>query len=593
VAISYLRYLGMLAYPKDMGIYYPLDYTPPALWKVVLALAALVLISVATVRLIRKQTWLFTGWFWFVGTMVPVVGIVHVGEMSHADRYVYFPAIGLFIAVVWSGASLLKATTAQRIGVAVAMVAVLFASLNTRTQVRFWEDGEAIFRQTLKVTSVNPLALNTLGSILVEKGRVEEAEFFYLEASTNPKRRNVRAMRNLALLYKNQGKCEQALSVLLQAYEFEPDELMNYLALGNVYVERNDMEQAIVAWEYVTQVAPENVAAPIKLAQLVSPISPEYAMLYLEDALVHRPEVAELHREMGVLHGLAGNSREAITSYLRALELNPYCIEANYYLGRLYADMDNLETARQYFEKELEGNPRHAETHHALAKVYLNQNNYVKAVPLLAKAVDLQPSLVASHLELAFYFFDIRKPDPARKALGNVLRHDPENLEGNMLATQIALLEGRTSEALRRIEPFAERAMGEANVLTLYGRALLANERPEDAEAAFDRALAIDPRATEAIVGKATVTIDDASEAGLEQALTRLTEARRRNGEPRFQIANALSRLHEKRGDRDRALAEARKALPLAERSPRTDIVAELKARIQRLENDGDEPDAN
>jgi Tfp pilus assembly protein PilF len=176
--VSYVRYLGKTIWPTDLAIFYPYpNYPHPrwAVWQVVGSAALLALITLAVLWRARSRPFLAVGWFWFLGTLVPVIGLVQVGVQSLADRYSYIPSIGLFIMIVWTGKSLVGRWRHAQVGLTVAATVVLSACLVvTSLQLRYWRNGETVWRHALNVTAGNATAYLGMGYALLEAGKVDE-----------------------------------------------------------------------------------------------------------------------------------------------------------------------------------------------------------------------------------------------------------------------------------------------------------------------------------------------------------------------------------------------------------------------------------
>jgi Flp pilus assembly protein TadD len=181
-ALSYVRYLGMTVWPADLGVLYPM---PPHvdLAAGALAAAALAAASLWVLRSARARPWLFTGWFWYLGTLVPVIGLVQVGVQSHADRYTYLPLIGVFVATVWEVAARVAGRRRAELAAGAAAVVVL-ALLSARTWVQLdtWKDSETLYRHALAVAPESPQIHYNLATLLVEHGRPGDAVPHYREA---------------------------------------------------------------------------------------------------------------------------------------------------------------------------------------------------------------------------------------------------------------------------------------------------------------------------------------------------------------------------------------------------------------------------
>jgi hypothetical protein len=178
VPVSYVRYLGKTIWPADLAILYPYpNYPHPTwpVWQVVGSVALLASITLAVLWRARRRPFLAVGWLWFLGTLVPVIGLVQVGMQSLADRYSYIPLIGLFIMIVWTGKILVGRWRYAQVELAVAATVTLSACLVvTRLQLRHWQTGETVWRHTLAVTAGNAAAYLGMGYALLDAGKVDE-----------------------------------------------------------------------------------------------------------------------------------------------------------------------------------------------------------------------------------------------------------------------------------------------------------------------------------------------------------------------------------------------------------------------------------
>jgi tetratricopeptide (TPR) repeat protein len=214
-ALSYLRYLGMTLWPAQLGVLYPM---PPHIDLAGGAIAGLLLLGASAVvlRSARRAPQLFTGWFWYLGMLVPVIGIVQVGVQSHADRYTYVPLIGIFIAVVWTVADRVEQRRSARL-VACAAAAVVVALLSVRTwfQLDTWRDSETLYEHALAVAPESPYIHYNLATLFAEHGRHAEAVAHYREVvRLSPEL--MRGWSQLALSLAVQGKLPEAWRTLAE-----------------------------------------------------------------------------------------------------------------------------------------------------------------------------------------------------------------------------------------------------------------------------------------------------------------------------------------------------------------------------------------
>ena len=181
--VSYCRYLGKMFWPADLAIFYP----HPGYWpleQVLLAGVFLCGISALLFLERRRQPFLLMGWLWFVGTLVPVIQLVQSGGQAMADRFTYFPSLGLLILIIWGGYELTRGWRHHVMVLALAGAAAMVLCLAlTRQQLGYWQDSETLFRHALEVTENNYVAHKTIGDALFEKGQTDEAISQYQEAS--------------------------------------------------------------------------------------------------------------------------------------------------------------------------------------------------------------------------------------------------------------------------------------------------------------------------------------------------------------------------------------------------------------------------
>lgn len=174
--ISYAAYIMKMFRPAGLAVFYPFDPAAISAGRVALSLALILLISVLTIRAARQRPWLGVGWLWYLGTLVPVIGFIRIGQQAMADRYTYVPLIGLFIMVVWGGAELAERTPMPRTASAAVMATVLaLCALLTYQQAGVWRDSATLFSHALEVTDNNWLAHRNLGNALANRGEFELA----------------------------------------------------------------------------------------------------------------------------------------------------------------------------------------------------------------------------------------------------------------------------------------------------------------------------------------------------------------------------------------------------------------------------------
>jgi len=267
--ISYERYLAKAFWPAGLAVFYPL--TIHLAWYRAMAAAALGLlggISWLAWRVRQRYPYLLVGWFWFLGTLVPVIGLVQVGSAAMADRYTYFPLIGVFIAVGFGGRDLANRFKIPKTVVAAAAALILGSCLVlTGKQARYWYDSETLFAHTLAVTQDNYNARINYGVALDEKGRLTDALIQYQEAERlSPE--NAQAHYNIGGLLNKMGRPEEALPEQQQAVQLNPAKPLPHNSLGIVFTELGRFDEAEKEFRETERLDPAYPWAHFEMAKL-------------------------------------------------------------------------------------------------------------------------------------------------------------------------------------------------------------------------------------------------------------------------------------------------------------------------------------
>jgi hypothetical protein len=181
--VSYVAYLGQMIYPAGLAVYYPYPENGLPLWKIIAAFVLLLVISAGALAARRKQPWFLFGWLWYLGMLVPVIGVLQVGSQAQADRYTYLPQIGLYIALAWAAKDLTVSWRYRRQVLGVAATIVLAALMvGASLQTSYWRNSESLWTHTLACTSGNYVAHNNFGVMLGKNGNLDEAIHQFQEA---------------------------------------------------------------------------------------------------------------------------------------------------------------------------------------------------------------------------------------------------------------------------------------------------------------------------------------------------------------------------------------------------------------------------
>ena len=308
--VAYAAYLEKTVWPTALAVFYPHEHPGLVTWQV--AASALFLVAVTTLALwlARKAPFIAFGWLWYLGTLVPVIGLVQVGEQAMADRYTYVPLIGIFIAVVWGvvrvveravepavGGSVARGPAARvkasgPIGYALGVVGALALVplfVLTRVQTGYWANDLTLFQHALSVTTDNWMAHNNLGGVFSESGRTEEA-ISQFEEVLRIRPDHAEANYNLGLVMERAGRHAEAIEQYHRALKLRPDYAEAYYNLGNSLLHAGRPAEAIEPYER---------------------------------SLRLKPDDAQAQNNLGIALGRLGRTAEAIEHYNQALRINP------------------------------------------------------------------------------------------------------------------------------------------------------------------------------------------------------------------------------------------------------------------------------
>ena len=236
--VSYCGYIGKILWPENLALLYPHSGMPPV-WKVIGAVLFLGIITFLIIRTVKRFPWLTVGWLWYLGTLVPVIGLVQVGMQAMADRYTYVPIIGVLIMVAWGVPELLEKWRHRNTALATVAVITLFIfSFVTWKQVGYWQNNTTLFKHTLEKTTNNPIIHYNLGNLLASQGKFDDAIKQFRE-SIRISPGYAKAHNNLgnALLY--QGRLDEAIGSYREALRINPDYVIAQKNLNNALAMHN------------------------------------------------------------------------------------------------------------------------------------------------------------------------------------------------------------------------------------------------------------------------------------------------------------------------------------------------------------------
>jgi len=359
--VSYCRYIGKIFFPDHLAFFYPYQ-SGWTLGAIVSAIVLLAVLSTVGILWRRQYPYLLTGWLWFIGALIPVIGLVQVGEQALADRYTYLPSMGLLIALVWGAHELTRGWRFQGgiCGSFAAVMAVVCA-VKTRDQIGIWKDNQTLFAHAIAVTSNNYIAHNNLGATLEREGRLEEAMAQFRQAIAE-KPDYAQAHRNLGVQLEHRGESTKAMAEFREAIRLDPSYADPHNDLGGLYKAQGRLNEAVEEFEQALKRKPDFADAHFNLGLA-------YVRKGLFDAAIReqlavlevQPNRADAHNNLGVAFDNLGRSDEAIGEYLEAIRLEPGYARARFNLGVALSHKGAVTQAIEQFQKALKSNPDYRE----------------------------------------------------------------------------------------------------------------------------------------------------------------------------------------------------------------------------------------
>ncbi len=256
--LSYVLYIWQMLSPVNLAVFYPHPENRLPLWQISSSFLLLICVTAVAIALRKKRPYLITGWLWYLGTLVPVIGLVQVGWQGRADRYTYLPQIGLYIAVTWALTDLTTSWRHRRtILSAAALLTIGLLSWGAWVQTSYWRDSETLFKHALAVTTNNDVAENNLGIVFLQKGQLDEA-ISLLKSAVDLRPDNSPAHENLAKALLQKGQVADALVHYRKLLELQPDNMEVHNIVGTVLVQQGQIREGVEEWQKVLEIQPDN-----------------------------------------------------------------------------------------------------------------------------------------------------------------------------------------------------------------------------------------------------------------------------------------------------------------------------------------------
>jgi Flp pilus assembly protein TadD len=354
--VSCVLYLWKTIWPSGLAVFYPLQPWPPA--AVIAAALFLAAVSAGALRWGRSCPYLAFGWAWYLVTLLPVIGLVKVGDAAMADRYTYIPLIGPFVALAWGACDLAARFRLPAAVVPAAACGALAACMIvTHGQISHWRDSHTLFTRALAVTEKNFLAHNNLAVALIVDGRIEEA-LSHIEQALAIQPRYAGAHFNRGIALARLGRGDEALPSFLKALEINPAFPDAHYTVAGVYLSKGDVDRAIVHFERATRTPEPQPKAYAGLAEAYTLKGRmDEALSFSLSALEWQPADAKLHYNIGSIYIYKGRVDEAIAHFQEAVRLVPDYSRARNNLGSALMLRNRIDEAIDQFREAVRLDP--------------------------------------------------------------------------------------------------------------------------------------------------------------------------------------------------------------------------------------------
>lgn len=428
--VSYTKYLGKLFWPQDLALLYPYPHMIPW-WHIAGACVLLLTITILALKSLHKYPYFIVGWLWFIGTLVPFLGIIQSGMWPEmADRYAYVTFIGVFMIIAWGIPDLFKDWIYRDkilpfagVGVLIVLMAV------TWKQLGYWENSITLFEHVLGVNKTCYTTHVNLGNAFADRGEKEKAIAHYLEVLRfDPEHPD--AHFNLAVIYDEQGKTDEAIdhySKCLQADRNKADVLIN---LGILFESKGEMQKAVDQYLEAIRIDPGSVEAYNNLGNIMLKHGNiNEAIGYYEAALENNPGYDEIHSNLGTAFVHKGKLNDAIVQFTKAIEINPDNSEANNNLQKARQIKKTIENSIVKLKESLKNDPENPSLHCRLGEIYTKMGDSENAIAQYRNALSIDPGFLQALHGMVIVYSNNKEYEKALGMLEKMRQIDPENAD--------------------------------------------------------------------------------------------------------------------------------------------------------------------
>lgn len=509
-AISYIVYLEQLILPIRLVCYYPFPYAVAQIAPALIAFLVLSAISIASFYWRGRYPFIFVGWFWYLGMLIPMIGVMQVGSQAHADRYAYLTQVGLYILLASAACRWLAGRRYGNQILAVAsVVAIAALTAQSAQQTSYWQNGETLWRHTLDVTSNNQLAHNNLGAVLVQQKHFDEAisEFReaidiqhsfrgapeYVDAQNNLGNALMQSLPNVESSRRS-AQIDEAIAHLNTALEAKPDFAEAWTNLATALVHKGDLDEAIVDYRKALEIDANLPEANGNLGNaLLQQGKVDDAITSYQKAIELRPNYADAHYGLSRALIQKGNLADAIDHLNQLLHLDGTNVDARYQLGSTLLQVGKTREGIDELQNLIAANPGHPEAHHNLAVGLTQIGNLDGAIAEYQKAIQLRPGYAQAENNLGNLLLRQGNAKEAANHFQQAISNKPDYAEAYNDLGSAFIQQHNVTEAIANYQKAINLRPGYAEAHSNLGSAYLQNKEIDKAITEDRQAVALRP----------------------------------------------------------------------------------------------------
>ena len=413
--IYYLRYIWKMLCPNALAVFYPHPIHLP-LWEVIGAILLIIIITIVVIAVRREHPYLAVGWFWYLGTLIPVIGLTQAGTQAMADRFTYIPMVGLSLMISFGIPNIFMRWRFTRIilipsGIFIFLILAILSSI----QVGRWQNSVTLFTHTLNVTSNNYLIHNNLGVTLMRQGKYPEA-LFHLKKAIEIKPKYADAYHNLGTLLFLQGNGKEALNHFALALEYNPEKAETHSSIGGILAKQEKFKEALFHFSEAVRINKADGEAHYNLGTILLQQGKTQEGVYsLNQSLETLPENPKTHHNLGLAFESMGELEKAVEHYRKSLRIDSKNADTHFCLASLFSKQGRGEEAIFHLNETIKLNPGDSEAHYLLGNILLAQNKYEEAISYMIEAARINPNHGKAHFALGEIYLSMGERELARR----------------------------------------------------------------------------------------------------------------------------------------------------------------------------------